>query len=150
MKYIFLLFFFLFTLNCSLNKVSNNHGSRFIESKYDKIIVNKSNKNDVRKIIGPPSSVSEFDNTWFFIERKKVNQSLLKLGKKKIATNNIIILEFNVMGLVSKKNLLNLNDMNDVKIVENITEKKFGQDNVLYDVLSSLRDKVNAPSKRSK
>ena len=35
-------------------------------------------------------------------------------------------------------------------IVENITEKKFGQDNVLYDVLSSLRDKVNAPSKRSK
>ncbi len=150
MKYIFLLFFFLFTLNCSLNKVSNNHGSRFIESKYDKIIVNKSNKNDVRKIIGPPSSVSEFDNTWFFIERKKVNQSLLKLGKKKIASNNIIILEFNVMGLVSKKNLLNLNDMNDVKIVENITEKKFGQDNVLYDVLSSLRDKVNAPSKRSK
>ena len=150
MKYIFLLFFFLFTLNCSLNKVSNNHGSRFIESKYDKIIVNKSNKNDVRKIIGPPSSVSEFDNTWFFIERKKVNQSLLKLGKKKIATNNIIILEFNEMGLVSKKNLLNLNDMNDVKIVENITEKKFGQDNVLYDVLSSLRDKVNAPSKRSK
>ena len=54
------------------------------------------------------------------------------------------------MGMVAKKNLLNLDNMNDVKIAENITKKKFGQDNVLYDVLSSLRDKVNAPSKRSK
>ena len=72
----------LFTLNCSLNKVTNIHGVKFIDKKYDLIVLNKSNKNDVRKLIGPISSVSKFDNTWFYIERKK-NQSILKLGKKK-------------------------------------------------------------------
>ena len=49
---------FLLTLNCSTNKVSNIHGYRFLETKQEKIISNKSNKNDVRKLIGPPSSIS--------------------------------------------------------------------------------------------
>ena len=150
MKYLLSIFVFLFTLNCSINKVSNVHGSRFIETKYNKIIINKSNKNDVRKIIGPPSSKSIFNNTWFYIERKKVNQSLFKLGKKKISSNNIVVLEFNKMGVVSKKNLLNLDNMNDIKIAEKITKKKFSQDNVLYNIMSSLRDKLNAPSTRNK
>ena len=150
MKYFLLIFTFLFTLNCSLNKVSNIHGSRFIETKYDKIVLNKSNKNDVRKLIGPPSSVSDFDGTWFFIERKKVNQSLFKLGKQRISNNNVIILEFNQMGIVSKKNFLKLDNMNEIDINENTTKKKFDQDNTLYNILSSLRDKVNSPSKRNK
>ena len=77
MKNFFFYFLFFFTLNCSINKVSNTHGFRFIEKKYDKIILNKTNKNDVRKIIGPPSSISKFDDSWFYIERKKTNQSLL-------------------------------------------------------------------------
>ena len=148
MKYILLSFLFLITLNCSLNKVSNSHGSRFIDKKYDKIMINYSNKNDIRKLIGPPSSISEFNNTWIYIERKKTNQSLFKLGKKKIIKNNIIVLDFNSMGLVSDKKILNLNDMNDIKIAEKITKKKFSQDNKIYDVLSSLREKINAPTKR--
>ena len=150
MKYLLSIFVFLFTLNCSINKVSNSHGSRFIETKYDKIILNKYNKNDVRKIMGPPSSISMFDDTWFYIERKKANQSLFKLGKKKITRNNVVILEFNTVGVVSKKNILNLDNMNDIKIAQKITKKKFGQDNALYDIMSSLRDKLNAPSTRSK
>ena len=53
-------------------------------------------KNDILKIIGPPSSISDFNkNKWFYIERKKSNQALLKLGKKKITNNNILILKFN-------------------------------------------------------
>ena len=150
MKYLSLLIVFLFTLNCSINKVSNTHGYRFLEKKYETIELNKSNKNDVKKIIGPPSSRSKFDNTWFFIERKKVNQSLFKLGKKKIERNNVIILEFNNMGLVSDKSLLNLNDMNDIKIAEEKTDKKFTQDNFVYDLLSTLREKINAPTRRKK
>ncbi len=150
MKFLILIFLFLFTLNCSLNKVANTHGSRFIETKYDKIILNKSNKNDVRKLIGPASSLSDFNDTWFYIERKKVNQSLFKLGKQRISTNNVIILEFNQMGIVSKKDFLKLDDMNDIVINEKNTKKKFGQDNTLYNILSSLRDKVNAPNRRNK
>ncbi len=150
MKYISLLIVFLFTLNCSINKVSNIHGLILIEKKIDRIKLNNSNKNDVRLIIGPPSSISKFDDTWFYIERKKTNQSILKLGTKKISKNNILILEFNNLGLVSNKKILNLNDMNDLKIAEKITKKKFGQDNAVYNILTTLREKINAPTRRKR
>ena len=150
MKIISLVLLFLFTLNCSINKVSNTHGFRFLESKFEKVIINKSNKNDVRKIIGPPSSKSDFGDIWFYIERRKTNQSITKLGKKKLANNNIIIIEFNSMGLVSNKDFLKLEKMNDIKIAEKITEKKFGQNNKVYDILSSVREKLNAASRRNK
>ena len=148
MKYISFIFIFLFTLNCSINKVSNTHGLRFLEKKYEKIVLNKTNKNDIRNTIGPPSSISKFGDTWFYIERKKTNQSIFKLGKKKISSNNIIILEFNNMGMVSNKKLLDLSDMNDLKIAEKITEKKFSQDNMIFNVLTTLREKINAPTRR--
>tara|TARA_A100000164_G_C21741649_1_gene692579 strand:- start:38 stop:490 length:453 start_codon:yes stop_codon:yes gene_type:complete len=150
MRLIFLFILFFLTLNCSINKVSNLHGFRFIETKFEKIIINKTNKNDVRKIIGPPSSVSKFDDIWFYIERKKTNQTLLKLGKKKLAKNNILIIEFNKMGMVLNKELLNLDNMNDIKKAEATTNKKFDQDNVLSDILSTLREKINAPTRRKK
>ena len=60
MKNIFLIILFFFTINCSLNNVSNTHGFRFLETKTNKIVINKTNKNDVKKLIGPPSSVSNF------------------------------------------------------------------------------------------
>ncbi len=150
MKNTLLIFLLFFTLNCSINKVSNTHGIRFIDKKFDKILLNKSNKNDVRKIIGPPSSISSFGDVWFYIERKKVNQSIYKLGKKKILNNNIIIIEYNSMGIVKKKQLLDINDMNDIKIAEEITEKKFNQDGTLYNILTTLREKINAPTRRKK
>ena len=46
MKYLLLSLLFLITLICSLNKVSNSHGSKFIDKKYDKIVLNNTNKND--------------------------------------------------------------------------------------------------------
>ena len=150
MKKYILIFIFISTLNCTLNKVSNNHGYKLIEKKYDKIIIGNSNKNDVRKIIGPPSSISTFDDIWFYIERKKTNQSLIKLGKKKISKNNILIIEFNEIGLVSSKNILNQNDMNDIRVAEKKTFKKYGQDNFVYNLMSTLREKINAPTRRNR
>ena len=150
MKNISLIVLLLFTLNCSINKVSNTHGLKFIEKKFNIIEINKSNKNDIRKLIGPPSSISKFEDIWFYIERKKTNQSLFKLGRKKLSKNNIVIIEFNKMGIVSDKSLLDLNNMNDLKIAEKKTFKKFSQDNFVYNILSTLREKINAPTRKKK
>ena len=147
MRYIYLFFLFFFTINCSVNKVSNSHGFRFLETKTNKILVNKTNKNDVKKLIGPPSSKSNFNDIWIYIERKKTNQSIYKLGKKKISKNNILVLEFNLMGLVSSKKFLNLEDMNNIEIAEKVTNKKFKNDDRIYDLLSTLRNKLNAGRK---
>ena len=148
MKYILLISIFFFTLNCTINKVSNTHGFRLIENKYDKILIKETNKNDIKKLLGPPSSKSKFENIWFYIERKKTNQSLVKLGKKKIERNNILVLKFDSRGLVSKKELLNLNDMNKYKFAKNKTDKKYKQDNFMYNILTTLRERINAPTRR--
>ncbi len=145
---IFFIFLFLFILNCSSNKISINHGFKSLQEKFNKITINKTNKNDMLKIIGPPSSVSNFNkNKWFYIERMKTNQTIFKLGIKKIDKNNILIVEFNNKGILKDKKILKLNDMNDIKYVKAITEKDFKQNNILFNILSSLREKANAPAK---
>ena len=111
-----------------------------------------SNKNDLIRLIGPPSSVSDFNNNkWFYIERLKTNQSLIKLGNQKIEKNNVLIVELDKFGIVKGKKLLDLKNMNDVKYLKTTTEKDFKNENILYNIFSSLREKINAPAKnRSK
>ena len=150
MKILFIILF-LFTLNCSTNKVSKNHGFRLIENKFEMVELNKSNKNDVKTIIGPPSSISNFNNNkWFYIERKKTNQSIVKLGTKKINRNNVLILEFNNLGILVDKKLLKLDNMNKIKIAKNTTEKKYKNNNLIYGVFNSLREKINSTSRTRK
>ena len=142
---IFFIIFFLFIVNCSSNKVSINHGFISLQAKYEKIKINETNKNDIVKIIGPPSSISNFDeNKWFYIQTKKENQSLFKLGIKKIQKNDVLVVSFNNKGILNDKKILNLNDMNNIKYVKNITEKEFKQNNTVYKILSSLREKANS------
>ena len=150
MKYILYFSVFFFTLNCSINKVSNIHGFRSLDTKSDKILLSKTNKNDVREILGPPSSISNFDDIWFYIERKKTNQQILKLGKKKISKNNVLLLKFDSMGLVVSKEVIDIDDMNEIKIAEKKTTKKFKQDNTIYNIFSTLREKINAPTRNRK
>ena len=147
MKILFI-FIFLFIISCSSNRLSNNHGLISLQAKYDKIIINKTNKNDILKIIGPPSSISNFDKSrWFYIETKKTNQSLFKLGIQKIEKNNILIVKFDNKGILNQKKILDLNDMNDVKYVKKITLKEYEKNNTLYKIFSSIREKANAPVK---
>ncbi len=145
MKYLIIIFF-IFILNCSGNKVTNYHGAKLLSSKYDLIKVNVTNKNDLVEIIGPPSTISDFNkNIWFYFERLKTNQSLLKLGTQKIKKNNILIVELDNKGILKNKRFLDLDDMNDVKYIKTVTTKEFKNENLIYNVFSSLREKINAP-----
>ncbi len=153
MFFIKILYFLIFiiTVNCSGNKVSNYHGVKSLESKFEELKLNSTNKNDLIKIIGPPSIKSDFNkNKWFYIERLKSNQSVFKFGKQRIEKNNVIIVELNDVGLLIDKKILNLKDMNDMKYLKNETSKEFQNKNVLYDVFSSLREKINAPIRNKK
>ena len=148
MKFFFIIAF-IFILSCSTNKVKNNHGVLSLNNKYNKIVIEKSNSNDILNLLGPPSTKSSFDtNIWIYIERKKTNQSIFKLGKQKIEKNDVLVLELDSKGILAKKKLYNLDDMNDYKFVEKATQKDFSQNSFVYGVLSSLRDKINAPVRR--
>ena len=150
MKYLIILTFF-FTLSCTLNKVKNNHGVLSLEKKINKITIDKSNKNDIINIFGPPSTKSTFDNNiWIYIERKKTNRSIFALGNKKIVKNNVAILEIDNKGILKKKEIFDLSNMNKYKFSENTTQNTYTKDTYIYGVLTSFREKINAPAKRKK
>ena len=145
------LFFFLIT-SCSFNKVIKKHGVRNLEEKQAKLIIQKSNKNDIQQILGPPSTKSTFDNDmWIYIEREITNKRLIKLGKEKLLTNNVLILEISTQGQLMNKQFYDMNDMNEIKLSSLKTENKYGKKSFVYDFLSSMRQKINDPlGKRKK
>tara|TARA_B100000035_G_scaffold185968_1_gene158694 strand:+ start:2523 stop:2978 length:456 start_codon:yes stop_codon:yes gene_type:complete len=150
MKFV-LLVFFLFIVNCSNNKVVKKHGSSSLELKIDKVEVNQTNKNDVIQLFGKPSSISLFDeNSWFYIEREKVNQSIFKLGKSKIRKNQVLEIHYDNTGIVKYKRLYNLENMNDLKIVKEITKKKYDTSSSFNKLIKSLEQKINSPTTTKK
>ena len=83
------------------------HGVPFLEKKQSSLIINKTNKNDIKKILGNPSTTSKFDNDiWIYIERRQTQSALKNLGKMKINQNNVLVLEINNYGILTKKKFL--------------------------------------------
>ena len=117
-----------------------------LNTKQEKLFLSETNKNDIIKILGPPSTVSFFDNEiLFFIERKETNGSIIELGRRKIITNNVLVVEINKYGLLEKKTFYDLTKMQEIKISKNTTEVDYQKDSFIYDFLSSMRQKINDP-----
>ena len=143
---ILLLIIFLFIANCNLTKVVDNHGVHYLDKKQKNLVVNKTNRNDIIKILGPPSTKSQFNNDlWIYIEAQQKGQTLLKFGNKKLYTNNVLMLEINNKGLLAKKEFFNINDMNKLKFSENETTINYSKKSFVYDFLASMRQRVNDP-----
>ena len=111
-----------------------------------KIQVNTTNKNDLVKIFGEPSTKSTFDNdVWIYIERKTSTGSIYKLGKSKLLVNNVLVLEINNMGLLASKKFYDKKSMNNIEIAVNSTDPVYRKRSFVYDFLSSMRQKINDP-----
>ena len=139
--------------NCTLDKVVQHHGVHNLEKKQLKLKVNDTNKNDITEIIGPPSTKSSFDNdVYIYIERKTSSSKLAKLGKKKLLTNNILILEIDRKGVLVSKKFYDKNNMQDIKFDETTTTTDYSKRSFIFNFLSSLRAKIDDPlgKKRAK
>tara|TARA_B100001939_G_scaffold122503_1_gene106197 strand:- start:121 stop:567 length:447 start_codon:yes stop_codon:yes gene_type:complete len=132
--------------NCSFKKVVKHHGVPFLEKKQKELIIDQSTSNDIRKILGTPSTRSKFDNDiWIYIERKQTQSELKNLGRMKIYKNDILVLEIDNYGVLKKKEFYDINDMKKVKIAEDTTEASFARNSFIYDFMSSMRQKINDP-----
>ena len=108
--------------SCKINNVVEHHGVNFLEKKQQKLRLNQSNINDVKKILGPPSTESIFDNNlMIYIERKTTRSTFKSLGEKKIIVNNILLLEIDKNGVLISKQFYNTDQMNDLKITKKTT-----------------------------
>ena len=147
MKFVYILLFIIIS-SCTTNKVVSKHGTNFLEKKNKNLVISQSNQNDILKELGPPSSKSLFDeNIWIYIERKKSSRSIFTLGNRKLVKNNVLILEIN-NGILKKKNFFNLDKMNKLNFDESMTAKGYDKNSYVYNLLTSLRQKINAPITR--
>ena len=151
MKILILIFFFILS-NCSLNKVNKHHGVHFLKKKNESLIIKKTNKNDIIKLLGQPSTESKFDNDlWIYIEREITRGRLLKFGKNILIKNNVLILEIDNRGILLSKKFNNINDMKKIQFSDDATTQVRKKNDFIYSFLSSLRQKINDPlGKRKK
>ena len=136
----------MFISNCSLNKVIKHHGVHYLDIKEKQLVINQTNKNDILKILGPPSTKGMFDNNvYIYIERKTSSSKLRKLGKKKLLINNVLIVEIDNKGILVSKEFLNKEKINKINFSESTTDKNYSKRSFVYGFLSSMRQKINDP-----
>ena len=137
----------MFIANCTLKNIERNHGVAFLEEKQKSLILEKTNKNDIVDLLGPPSTTSLFDNDiWIYIEKSTTKSSLIKLGKRKDLKNNVLVLEIDNMGMLVNKDLYTLVDYQDLKFTKKETIKT-DKDSFVYGFISSLKQKIDRPKR---
>ena len=141
-----LLLTLIFLSSCSLDKVVQHHGVHNLEKKQAKLKINYTNKNDIIKLIGPPSTKNSFDNDiYIYLERKTSGSRLTRLGKKRLIKNDVLVLEIDNAGILLSKKFYNKDDMNEIKFDENITGVNYSKRSFIYNFLSSIRQKIDDP-----
>ena len=145
-KILYIFFFALVVSNCSFEKVVKHHGVPFLDKKQKQLVIDQSTSNDIRKILGTPSTRSKFDNDiWIYIERKQTQSRLRNLGRMKIFKNDVLVLEIDNYGILKKKEFYNMEDMKKIKVAQETTAATFTRNSFIYDFMSSMRQKINDP-----
>ena len=143
---IFIIILAIFLTSCKLNKVVNHHGIHNLEAKSQELLINQTNINQIKSLLGPPSSTSYFDeDILIYLERKTSNSKLLKLGKKKMIVNNVLLLEVDNRGMLINKEFLNQDDLNKLTFTNKTTETIGDQESFVSRALSGVITKIDDP-----
>ena len=146
LKFFLILISTILLTNCTFKTVDKHHGVPFLEEKQKLLVVNDTNKNEIRKILGSPSTTSKFDNdVWIYIERKLTQTELKNLGRMKINKNDVLVLEIDSKGVLKNKSFYNKDDMENIQIAEATTQDGFRKKSFIYDFMSSMRQKLDDP-----
>ena len=126
-----------------MREPKKSHGINFLENRGKSLVLNKSNKNDVIKILGKPhiTSISS-DDTWIYVERLITRGKLIKLGQNVLKTNNVLKLDFNTYGVLVSKKTINKEDMKKVKYDSSQTSNSVKEKSFVNGFLSSLKQKM--------
>ena len=140
---IFLFITFLILLGCQLQEPAKNHGILFLDNRSKKLTINKSNKNDVIKILGQPHSKTfDQDDTWIYIERTLSKGKYHKLGRHELKTNNTLILNFDKYGILKNKDFYNKEDINKIKFSKKTTSNDLSKKSFVESFLQSVKKKM--------
>ena len=136
-------FIFFILLGCQLQEPAKNHGILFLDNRSEKLIVNKSNKNDVVKILGQPHTKTfDEDDIWIYIERTLSKGKYHKLGRHTLKTNNTLILNFDKYGILKSKDFYNKEDINKIKFSKKTTSNDLSKKSFVETFLQSVKRKM--------
>ena len=132
--------------NCSFRPVVKHHGVPQLKLKQETLKINQTNKNEIIKLIGPPSTKSTFDNdVYIYIERKTSSSRLTKLGQKKLITNNVLVLEIDKRGILLTKKFYDKNDMKNYEFDNDKTAVTYTKKSFINTFMNSMIQRIDDP-----
>jgi outer membrane protein assembly factor BamE (lipoprotein component of BamABCDE complex) len=138
---LFSIFFIL--LGCQLQEPAKNHGILFLDNRSEKLAINKSNKNDVIKILGQPHAKTfNEEDLWIYIERTLTKGKYHKLGRHELKTNNTLVLNFDKYGILKSKDFYDKNNINKIKFSKKTTENNLSKRSFVESFLQSVKKKM--------
>ena len=139
---------FIILLGCKLQDPLKTHGIIYLENRSKKVELKKSNKNDIIKIMGRPQIENiEEGETWIYIERILTKGKYHKLGQHVLKQSNVLVLDFDKYGVLTKKEFFTKDDMNEVKFSKDETENVLTQKSFVQKFLQSIKSKMYSNKK---
>ena len=140
---IFYLLIFIILIGCKLQEPLKTHGIIFLENRSQKLVLNKSNKNDVIRIMGRPHiKEDEINQSWIYLERILSKGKYHKLGRHILKENNILVLNFDKYGVLKNKQFLKKEDLKKLEFSQKITENELTQKSFVQKFLQSIKQKM--------
>lgn len=142
-NHFFFILFFIILIGCQLQEPNKNHGILFIENRAKSLVIQKSNKNDVLKVLGNPHSKSiNNEDRWIYFERVLSKGEFHKLGQNILKKNNILVLDFDKFGVLKNKKLLNINDKEKLEFSKKSTKNNLTKKSFVENLLQSVKSKM--------
>ena len=138
-----LLLLFIILSACQIQDPLKTHGIIYLENRSKKLIIDKTNKNDVIRIIGAPQIKNEISNSdWIYVERVLSKGKYHELGKHKLEENNVLVLSFDKFGILTDKKLFKKEDIKKLKFTKKNTENDLSKKSFVQSFLESVRQKM--------
>ena len=137
------LLIFIILIGCKLQEPLKTHGIIFLENRSQKLVLNKSNKNDVIRIMGRPHiKEDEINQSWIYLERILSKGKYHKLGRHILKENNVLVLNFDKYGVLKNKQFLKKEDLKKLEFSQKITENELTQKSFVQKFLQSIKQKM--------
>jgi|TARA_B000000557_G_C20760401_1_gene437106 outer membrane protein assembly factor BamE (lipoprotein component of BamABCDE complex) len=134
---------FIILISCKLQEPLKTHGIIFLENRSQKLVLNKSNKNDVIRIMGRPHiKEDEINQSWIYLERILSKGKYHKLGRHILKENNVLVLNFDKYGVLKNKQFLKKEDLKKLEFSQKITENELTQKSFVQKFLQSIKQKM--------
>ena len=139
---------FIILISCKLQEPLKTHGIIFLENRSQKLVLNKSNKNDVIRIMGRPHiKEDEINQSWIYLERILSKGKYHKLGRHILKENNVLVLNFDKYGVLKNKEFLKKEDLKKLEFSQKITENELTQKSFVQKFLQSIKQKMYSNQK---